>query len=100
MGAEFLVRCKVGVLQYVLIKNLTAVAVFVMEHFDVYGEGHLGIRRGYLYICIINNLSQMWALYCLLLFYNSTKEELANWRPLGKFLSVKLVSQVLRHYSS
>ena len=94
MGIDFLYKCKIGVLQYVLIKNVTAVVVFILEHFDVYGEGHFSFNRGYLYICMVNNLSQMWALYCLVLFYNATKDDLVNWRPLGKFLCVKLV-----HYS-
>lgn len=91
MGSEFLYRNKMGVLQYVVIKNITAVAVFLLEFFHLYEEGTFKWDGGYLYVCIINNLSQMWALYCLVLFYNATKEELANWRPLGKFLCVKLV---------
>ena len=85
----------IGVLQYVLTKNLTALVVFILEHFGIYGEGHFSGRKGYLYICIINNLSQMWALYCLVLFYNATKEELASWRPLSKFLCVKMVMTVV-----
>ena len=91
MGIDFLYKCKIGVLQYVLIKNITALVVFVLEHFDLYGEGHFSWKRGYLYVCMVNNLSQMWALYCLVLFYNATKDDLVNWRPLGKFLCVKMV---------
>jgi hypothetical protein len=44
-----------------------------------------------LYICIITNTSQCWALYCLILFYYATKNELGPIRPVGKFLSVKAV---------
>lgn len=34
---------------------------------------------------------QIWALYCLILFYTGTKEELAPIRPLSKFIVVKSV---------
>jgi Organic solute transporter Ostalpha len=34
---------------------------------------------------------QLWALYCLILFYTGTKEELAPIRPFLKFVVVKSV---------
>jgi hypothetical protein len=47
------------------------------------------IARGYPYILFINNFSQCWALYCLVLLYEATAEELAPLKPLAKFLCVK-----------
>lgn len=91
MGPELLLRCKLGVLQYVIIKNLSAVLVCALASFGMYHEGRFRFDEGYLYMCVVCNVSQMWALYCLVLFYFATREELAPWRPVGKFLCVKLV---------
>lgn len=90
MGPEFLHHCKLGVLQYVMMKNLMALVIFILQNCRVYGEGYFRFDRGYIYVCIINNLSQIWALYCLIKFYVAVKEELAPWSPLGKFMCVKL----------
>lgn len=87
--SPFFVKCKFGVLQYVLFKFSSAFFVVVLEMYDLYKEGDFTPRGGYLYICILTNLSQCWALYCLALFYFALKNELGPIRPVGKFLSVK-----------
>lgn len=94
MGYEFLMKCKFGVLQYVVLKISTGVMIVVLETFNLYGEGQFRFDRGFVYMCTINNLSQLWALYCMILFYLATREELAPWRPVGKFLCVKMVRKV------
>lgn len=91
MGSEMLNKCKMGVLQYVIIKNLAAIMVCILQSNGVYHEGRFRFNEGYLYQCVICNISQLWALYCLILFYFATKEELTPWRPVGKFLCVKMV---------
>jgi hypothetical protein len=87
--SPFFVRCKFGVLQYVLLKFATAILVMLLEMYGVYKEGDFTPRGGYLYICILTNLSQCWALYCLVIFYYALKNELGPIRPVGKFISVK-----------
>jgi len=87
--SPFFLQCKFGVLQYVLLKILSTAAVMILEKYDVYKEGDLTPKGGYLYICILTNTSQCWALYCLILFYYATKNELSPIRPVGKFLAVK-----------
>jgi hypothetical protein len=91
MGNEMLQKCKFGVFQYVIIKNLMAILVCVLASRGQYKEGSFRFDGFFLYQCFICNASQLWALYCLVLFYFATKEELAPWRPVGKFLSVKTV---------
>lgn len=87
--SPFFVRCKFGVLQYVLMKFVTSIFVMILELNDLYKEGDFSPTSGYLYICFLTNFSQCWALYCLIFFYLATKNELGPIRPVGKFLSVK-----------
>ena len=87
--SPFFIQCKFGVLQYVLIKLFCAIAVLFLESYGWYKEGQFHIYAGYLYICILTNVSQCYALYCLVFFYFATKNELSPIRPVGKFLSVK-----------
>jgi len=87
--SPFFVQCKFGVLQYVLLKFISALFVVVLEKLGWYKEGDFTHKGGYLYICILTNTSQCWALYCLVFFYYATKNQLSPIRPVGKFLSVK-----------
>lgn len=87
--SPFFVKCKFGVLQYVLSKFVCSIAIFILERNHLYKEGDFTYKGGYLYICILTNVSQCWALYCLFFFYHATKNELAPIRPVGKFVSVK-----------
>jgi len=87
--SPFFVKCKFGVLQYVLLKCVSSIFVMVFEVYGLYKEGDFTPKGGYLYICILTNTSQCWALYCMIFFYYATKTELEPIRPVGKFLSVK-----------
>jgi Organic solute transporter Ostalpha len=87
--SPFFVQCKFGVLQYVLLKFVCSFLAMILETHGIYKEGDFTYKGGYLYICVVTNLSQCWALYCLILFYYATHNELGPIRPVGKFLSVK-----------
>jgi hypothetical protein len=87
--SPFFVKCKFGVLQYVLLKFVVSFVVMILERNHIYKEGNFTPKGAYLYICILTNLSQCWALYCLIFFYYATKNELSSIRPVGKFLSVE-----------
>lgn len=91
MGEMLLFRCKLGVLQYTVIRPITTVTALVCELVGVYDEGNFSFSNAWTYLVIINNLSQLFAMYCLLLFYKVLKEELSPIKPVGKFLCVKLV---------
>ncbi len=92
MGFEFMIKCKHGVLQYVIAKIVATLATAILEPIGYFDEGVFDWTKGYIYISFIINLSQMWALYCLVKFYHATNHDLAhpvNWHPLGKFLCIK-----------
>jgi len=87
--SPFLVKCKRGILQYVVLKFVCSVSAMLLEVLGWYHEGSFSPKYGYFYICLLTNFSQCWALYCLVFFYYATKNELGPIRPVGKFLSVK-----------
>lgn len=91
MGEMLLFRCKLGVLQYTVVRPITTVTSLVCEILGVYDEGNFSFSNAWTYLVILNNLSQLFAMYCLLLFYKVLKEELSPIQPVGKFLCVKLV---------
>ena len=45
----------------------------IAEWNGVYGDGDFSYDHAYVYIVIINNISQMTAMYCLVLFYHGNK---------------------------
>ncbi|KAJ6708264.1 PROTEIN LAZ1 [Salix viminalis] len=91
LGQWFYQVVKFGIVQYMLIKSLTAVLAVILEAFGVYCEGDFKLRCGYPYIAVVLNFSQSWALYCLVQFYTATKDELAHIKPLYKFLTFKSI---------
>ncbi|XP_042424776.1 protein LAZ1-like isoform X2 [Zingiber officinale] len=82
---------KIGIVQYMIIKTFTAILAVVLEAFGVYCEGEFKWKCGYPYMAVVLNFSQSWALYCLVLFYTATKNELAHIKPLAKFLMFKSI---------
>lgn len=90
-GRMFMHRCKHGILQYVVVRPLTTLLAVTSQLFDVYGEGEYDLTKTYVYLLVINNVSQITAMYCLVIFYTGYKIELSAIKPLPKFLCIKLV---------
>uniref|UniRef100_A0A8C8HML0 Transmembrane protein 184C n=1 Tax=Oncorhynchus tshawytscha TaxID=74940 RepID=A0A8C8HML0_ONCTS len=86
-----LLRCKLGVLQYTVVRPVTTVIALICQLCGVYDEGNFSSTNAWTYLVIFNNMSQLFAMYCLVLFYKALREELAPIRPVGKFLCVKMV---------
>jgi len=89
-GPAFIEACKNGVLQYSLIRTVTTMIAFMTQLFDCYGEGSFALSYSYPYLVFINNISQIWAMYCLILFYYVMRVELRPMNPLAKFTAIKL----------
>lgn len=92
LGMEFMLQCKHGVLQYVVVRVVLTVLTLVLQGLGLYGEGEFKWNETYPYISFFMNISVMYALYCLVKLFHAVNHELCypvNWRPLGKFLCVK-----------
>lgn len=91
MKYSFIDRCKHGALQYTIVRPVTTCIALICQLNDAYHEGDFDFKSAWSYLTIINNISQIWAMYCLVLFYKAMKEELAPIKPIPKFLCVKFV---------
>ncbi|KAB2043217.1 hypothetical protein ES319_D01G001100v1 [Gossypium barbadense] len=91
LGQWFYQVVKFAIVQYMIIKSLTALLAVFLEAFGVYCEGEFKWGCGYPYMAVVLNFSQSWALYCLIQFYAVTKDELARINPLAKFLTFKSI---------
>lgn len=91
MGDEFFWETKRGVLSYVIARPLMTAVSVVTNITGKYCDGEFKAHCAYPYVAFINNCSQMWALYCLVMLYHATCHELAPIRPLPKFIAIKAV---------
>lgn len=92
LGVEFMLQCKHGVLQYVVVKTVATVLTFLFQSMGVYGEGLFEWNVAYPYLAFVLNCSVMYALYCLVKLFHAINDQLRHpidWHPLGKFLCVK-----------
>ncbi|EGN94566.1 hypothetical protein SERLA73DRAFT_114846, partial [Serpula lacrymans var. lacrymans S7.3] len=80
---------KRGILQYVQIKPLLALATVILKATGKYNEGDFRARSGYLYVSIVYNISICLSLYSLALFWLCVSQLLTPFRPVPKFLCVK-----------
>ncbi|KAI0478613.1 DUF300-domain-containing protein [Xylariaceae sp. FL0804] len=82
---------KRGILQYAWLKPVLAIAAIVMKATGIYKEGYIGVSSGYLWSGIIYNISVTVSLYSLGLFWVCMHDDLVPFRPVPKFLCIKLI---------
>ncbi|OJJ31508.1 hypothetical protein ASPWEDRAFT_163563 [Aspergillus wentii DTO 134E9] len=82
---------KRGILQYTWLKPILAMISIIMKATDTYQEGYLGLTSGYLWTGLVYNISVTLCLYALALFWVCLHDDLAPFRPVPKFLCVKLI---------
>ncbi|KAF8504296.1 organic solute transporter Ostalpha-domain-containing protein [Russula emetica] len=80
---------KRGILQYVQVKPVLAIASLALKASGKYNEGEFRSDSGYLYVSILYNASICLSLYCLAMFWLSISGDLKPFRPMPKFLCVK-----------
>ncbi|EFY86183.1 DUF300 domain protein [Metarhizium acridum CQMa 102] len=82
---------KRGILQYAWLKPILAIAAIVMKATGTYQEGYIGAKSGYFWSGIIYNISVTVSLYSLGLFWVCMHRDLTPFRPVPKFLCIKLI---------
>ncbi|OAA56629.1 hypothetical protein SPI_07636 [Niveomyces insectorum RCEF 264] len=82
---------KRGILQYAWLKPVLGLAAIIMKATNTYQESYIGLKSGYFWSGIVYNLSVTISLYSLGLFWVCMHDDLKPFRPVPKFLCVKLI---------
>ncbi|ROW15189.1 hypothetical protein VPNG_02929 [Cytospora leucostoma] len=82
---------KRGILQYAWLKPVLGLSAIVMKATGTYQEGYIGVSSGYLWSGIIYNISVSVSLYSLAMFWVCMHDDLKPFRPVPKFLCIKLI---------
>ncbi|KAL0943101.1 DUF300 domain-containing protein [Colletotrichum truncatum] len=90
-GLRFFNIIWIGVFQFCAIKFLGSLAKCITEATDTYCEDSNDASHAKIWIMVIEMLSLVTAMLCLLQFYHQTKAEIIHQTPLLKFLAIKLV---------
>eukprot|EP00026_Physarum_polycephalum_P008619 Phypoly_transcript_08711.p1 GENE.Phypoly_transcript_08711~~Phypoly_transcript_08711.p1 ORF type:complete len:427 (+),score=45.53 Phypoly_transcript_08711:108-1388(+) len=78
-------------LQYVIVRPFLSLVAVILQANHVYCMGNWNLTRGYIYISFVLFCSVTSAMYALIMFYNLFKINMAQHKPLGKFLAIKFV---------
>jgi len=90
-GARLLLWTRRLVLQYVIVKPIIGVISIILEAVGVLHEGSFQPDGGFLYLLIVNNTCLTMALYALVVFYRAAKHALTPYKPVLKFVCIKIV---------
>ena len=82
---------KRGILQYAWLKPILGLATIIMKATGTYQEGYIGLTSGYLWSGILYNVSVTLSLYSLAMFWVCMSHDLQPFRPVPKFLCIKLI---------
>jgi hypothetical protein len=92
LDRAFYVRCQRWVLQYAVIKPLTAVLALLTHPFGIYDESNLDFSWNvYAWTFLVNNFAITWSLWYLVVFHNEVEKELHYCKPLLKFVCIKSI---------
>jgi hypothetical protein len=90
-GPHFINDCKIIVMQYAIIRQVTTILGIVMQSIGIYCPESLSYRHGRLYLTLLNVGSTAVAMYGMVLLYLTVRKDIAEYKPITKFLSVKFV---------
>ena len=84
-------QCKVGTMQYVVLRPVLAVLVAVLNAAGVHHRGSLRPDDANVWISLVVNVSTTWAVYSLLAFFFALRPALEEHDPVPKLISVKAI---------
>eukprot|EP00730_Choanoeca_flexa_P013965 TRINITY_DN5923_c0_g1_i1.p1 TRINITY_DN5923_c0_g1~~TRINITY_DN5923_c0_g1_i1.p1 ORF type:complete len:438 (+),score=86.53 TRINITY_DN5923_c0_g1_i1:103-1416(+) len=91
MGQPFINACTHAVASYMVVRILVTIIAFCTELAGKYDNGNIDPSKSFLWLAMINMISQGYAMYCLVLFYYAFKTDLKPINPIPKFLTIKAV---------
>jgi hypothetical protein len=91
LAAAVLIQCQRMAMQFVFLRPLTTIAMFVLDKIGYYGPtgNPMDYRSPQFYIVGLQNLSVFIAFTGLLKFYHAVEKDLSWCRPFAKFLCIK-----------
>ncbi|RHZ44550.1 OSTA/TMEM184 family protein [Aspergillus thermomutatus] len=81
----------VGVFQYCLLRVLMTVVAVITQNFDVYCEESLNPAFSHIWCMAVECVAVSIAMYCLIQFYYQVKNDISQYSPFLKIVSIKLV---------
>ncbi|KAG2412793.1 hypothetical protein HFD88_010350 [Aspergillus terreus] len=81
----------VAVFQYCLLRVLMTIVAVVTQYFDLYCEASLNPAFSHIWVLIVECIAVSIAMYCLIQFYVQIKDDISQYQPFLKILSIKLV---------
>ncbi|EPS41517.1 hypothetical protein H072_4543 [Dactylellina haptotyla CBS 200.50] len=81
----------IGTFQYCIIRVLTTFTSLATQWYGVYCQSSWSPQFAHVWVTVVLIIMITIALYMLVAFYTSLKDELQPYRPFLKFLSIKLV---------
>ncbi|KAI5961000.1 uncharacterized protein KGF55_004267 [Candida pseudojiufengensis] len=82
---------KRGILQYVWLKPIICITIIIGELTGFYNVNDMSYKSIYLWLTLIYNASVTLSLYSLAIFWKILWNDLKPFKPVGKFLCVKLI---------
>ncbi|RLV90246.1 Transmembrane protein [Spathaspora sp. JA1] len=82
---------KRGILQYVWLKPIIIITTFLTQLLGWYNVNDLSFKSIYFWLTLFYNFSVSLSLYCLAMFWRILWNDLKPFKPVGKFLCVKLI---------
>jgi hypothetical protein len=88
---SFLQFCKLGVIQYCVIRIGTSVTSVLLEYFGLLCHGSMSPTHGNFYMTILNSVSMGLAMFTLIAYYLPTRIDISHHAPVSQFMSIKFV---------